>query len=557
MTKRIFRSIVLVALAVFLASLVLILGVLYTYFSQVQQSQLKTQTLLAAQAASHEGVAYFSGLENLDCRITWIAADGSVLYDNRSDSTGMENHLEREEIREALESGLGESVRYSNTRLERSLYCAQRLPDGTVIRLSEAQSSVLNLILGIAQPICVVIAVALVLSSLLAFRLSRRIVEPLNHLDLDDPTDHGVYEELSPLLRRIDSQQRQLRIQTTELLSRKNEFDAVTDGISEGLILLNSRCGILAINRAACRILNVDKSCVGQDILSTDRTQGIEAVLLKALDGIRAEMTASLGASEYLVDASPVVTDGTVTGVALLLFDITEQRRTEQLRREFTANVSHELKTPLQSISGCAELLSHGLVKQEDVAGFSKKIYAESQRMISLVEDILRLSQLDEGSSEIVWQELELQAVAREAVLPLSAQADRNHVTLEVTGDPVLIHSVRQLIVTVAANLCSNAVKYNRRGGSVTLRTWKEGREACLSVADTGIGIPEEDHDRIFERFYRVDKSRSKEVGGTGLGLSIVKHAVQTLRGRIELESTPDVGTTITVRLPLEQESKR
>ena len=550
MTKRIFRATVLVALVVFLASLALIMGVLYTYFSQNQQSQLRSQTVLAAQAAAHEGVDYFSGLEGLECRITWIDADGTVLYDNRSDSAGMENHLEREEIREALATGSGESVRYSATRLERSLYCARLLPDGTVIRLSQAQSSALNLLLGVAQPICVVIAVALVLSFLLAYRLSRRIVEPLNHLDLDDPMNNGVYEELSPLLRRIDSQQRQLRIQTAELLSRKNEFDAVTDGISEGLILLNSRCAILAINHTACRLLKVDKSCVGRDILNVSRVQGLEAVLLKALDGVRAERTVELDSCEYLIDASPVFTDGTVTGVALLLFDVTEQRKHELLRREFTANVSHELKTPLQSISGCAELLSRGMVRQEDVAGFSEKIYTEARRMIRLVEDILRLSQLDEGSGTLAWETVELGSVAAEAAAGLAEQARRAGVTVEVTGQTVSVYSVRQLLATVAGNLCSNAVKYNRRGGSVTLRTWKEAGEACLSVADTGIGIPAEDQGRIFERFYRVDKSRSKEVGGTGLGLSIVKHAVQTLGGRIELESTPGEGTTVTVRLP-------
>lgn len=553
MTKRIFRSIVLVALAVFLASMVLVVGVLYTYFSRVQQNQLHTQTLLAAQAASHEGVDYFSGLDGLDCRITWIDADGTVLYDNRSDSNEMENHLEREEIREALETGSGESVRYSATRLERSLYCAQRLPDGTVLRLSEAQSSVLNLILGIAQPICVVIAVALVLSLVLAFRLSRRIVKPLNHLDLDDPMNNGVYEELTPLLRRIDSQQRQLRIQTAALLSKQNEFNAVTDGISEGLVLLNSRCDILAINRTASRLLKIDKSCVGQDILHSSRTQGVESVILKALDGIRAEMTAKLGGAEYLVDASPVYTEGVVTGVALLLFDITEKRKTEMLRREFTANVSHELKTPLHSISGYAELLCRGMVRQEDVQLFSEKIHAEAQRMIRLVEDIIRLSQLDEGPADLVWEKLELQTLVREVAASLTAQAERADVEVEITGEPIRIFGVRQLVMTIVANLYSNAVKYNRRGGSVTLRTWEENGEGCFRVTDTGIGIPEEDHERIFERFYRVDKSRSKEVGGTGLGLSIVKHAVQTLGGRIGVESTPGQGTAITVRFRMEQ----
>ena len=548
MTKRIFRSIWLVALAVFLASLVLIMGMLYTYFTHVQQEQLKNQTMLAAQAAAHEGIDYFEGLNIPDCRITWIDTDGTVLYDNRSQIDVMENHMDREEIREALETGYGESIRYSATLTESAFYSAQRLPDDTVLRLSMAQISALNLILGMAQPICVVIAVALVLSMLLAFRLSKRIVEPLNKLNLDDPMSGEYYEELTPLLRRIDGQHRQLHAQATALNRKQNEFDAVTANMSEGLVLLNSKCVILTLNSAARRLLNLSRSSIGTDILAYERAIGIQPLLLKALDGHQAEKIFSLPGGEYQLNASPVLTDGTVTGIVLLLFDVTEKLRSEQLRREFTANVTHELKTPLQSISGYAELMSQGIVKSEDVAPFSGKIYTEAQRMIRLVEDIIRLSQLDEGSADMQPETIDLYSKAYEVVATLTAVAEQADVKLTLEGSTTQFRCIPNLISGILTNLCDNAIKYNRPGGSVTVRIGQEKGCAFLSVADTGIGIPVEHQSRIFERFYRVDKSHSKEVGGTGLGLSIVKHAVQILGGRIDLKSAPGKGTTITIR---------
>ena len=548
MTKRIFRSIWLVALAVFLASLVLIMGMLYTYFTHVQQEQLKNQTTLAAQAAANEGIDYFAGLDIPGCRITWIDTDGTVLYDNRSETAVMENHMEREEIREALETGYGESARYSATLTESAFYSAQRLPDGTVLRLSMAQNSVLNLTLGMAQPICVVIAVALALSILLAFRLSKRIVEPLNRLELDDPMSGEYYEELTPLLRRIDGQHKQLRAQAVALNRKQNEFDAVTANMSEGLVLLNSKCVILTLNGAARRLLNLSRSSIGTDILAYERTLGIQTLLLKALDGHQSEKVFSLTEGEYQIDASPVFTDGTVTGVVLLLFDVTEKLRSEQLRREFTANVTHELKTPLQSISGYAELLSQGIVKSEDVAPFSEKIHTEARRMIQLVEDIIRLSQLDEGAADMQQEIIDLHSKASEIIAALSPSAEQAEVKLTLEGSSTMFKCIPNLISGILTNLCSNAIKYNRPGGSVTVRVGRDKGCTFLSVADTGIGIPVEHQSRIFERFYRVDKSHSKEVGGTGLGLSIVKHAAQILGGRIDLKSAPGKGTTITIR---------
>ena len=548
MTKRIFRSIWLVALLVFLASLALIMGMMYTYYTGIQREQLKSQTLLAAQAAAHEGMEYFAGLEIPDCRITWIDTDGTVLYDSRSEITAMENHLQREEIRQALKTGYGESARYSATLTESYFYSAQQLPDGTVLRLSMAQTSALNLILGMAQPICVGIAVALVLSMVLAARLSKSIVDPLNRLDLDDPLSQSHYEELTPLLRRIDQQHRQLHAQAVTLNRKQNEFDAVTSSMSEGLVLLNSSCVILTMNRAARHLLGLNHSSVGTDILSYNRN--LSDLLLSALDGKRAEKIMEFSGGSYQVDANPVFTDGAVTGLALLLIDITQKLQAEQLRREFTANVSHELKTPLHSISGYAELLSRGIAAPDDVAPFSGKIYAESQRMIRLVEDIIRLSQLDEGTGDMQLETLDLYAKVQEVTAQLAEYARSAQVTLTVEGESLRLRSIPHLLTAIVMNLCENAIKYNHAGGSVTVRIGKAEGCAYLSVADTGIGIPAEHQSRIFERFYRVDKSHSKEVGGTGLGLSIVKHAVQILNGRIELKSAPEQGTTITVFFP-------
>lgn len=548
MTSRIFRCILLVALCVFLASLILIFGLIYNHYSQLQMDQLRTQTQLVAQGASHEGMDYFSNLQIQDCRILWLDQNGTVLYENTAENAPQESFLEQEEIRLALETGYGESTRDS-TLLERSLYCAQRLPDGTVLRLSVTQSSVLTLVLGFAQPICLVIAVALALSLYLAFRLSRRIVEPLNSLNLDKPMEASCYEELTPLLRRIDTQQQQLKIQSSALQRKQKEFDTVTGSMSEGLVLLNSSCRILTVNSAARKLLKLSASCIDSDILSYNKDLG--DLLLNALNGERTEKLLSLDGGAYQVDASPVITDTGVSGVVLLLFDVTEKHKAEQLRREFTANVSHELKTPLHSISGYAELMSHGIARPEDTQEFSVRIYSEAQRMIRLVEDIIRLSQLDEGVGSNATETVDLYQIAQDILQSLSQEAERAQVTLALHGSRRNVSTVPHLIRGILNNLCDNAIKYNRTGGSVTV-TIGEGAQACIKVEDTGIGIPEEHRSRIFERFYRVDKSHSKAVGGTGLGLSIVKHAAISLNARLELESEPGQGTTVTLWLPTE-----
>ncbi len=449
MTKKIFKALCLVAFTVFLASVVLIMAVLYGYFSRVQQTQLRMQTQLAAQGVELGGMAYFDGMDVRDYRITWIDRDGSVLYDSDADSDAMANHLEREEVQKALANGFGESHRYSSTLMARFLYTAQRLSDGTVLRLAIAQNTVLTMLLGVGQGFAAVIVLALILSVLLARRLSRRIVQPLNEVDLDRPLANEGYEEIAPLLYRLDNQQRQLRAQAEQLE-----------------------------------------------------------------------------------------------------LDMAEKAEAERMRREFTANVSHELKTPLQTISGYAELIENGVAKPEDVRPFAGKICAESQRMIQLVSDVISLSHLDEGMGDMRFEDTDLYGVAGAVVRDLQAKADKAGVTLALTGGPAPMSAIPQLAHSIVFNLCDNAIKYNREGGHMTVDAHREGTDAVLTVTDDGIGIPAEQQERIFERFYRVDKSRSKAIGGTGLGLSIVKHAALVLGANIRLQSEVGKGTAVTVRFP-------
>lgn len=550
MTERIFKSICIVALTVFFASVLLFMDVLYGYFSNVQRGQLRMQTNLAAQGVSNEGIEYFEGLDVNDFRITWIDTDGTVLYDSKSDSAGMENHLEREEIAQALSDGVGESSRYSDTLLERSIYCARRLSDGTVLRLSVVQDTLLTLFLGMFQPICVIFAAAFVLSLTLAFRLSKGIVKPLNELDLDNPMSNDGYEELSPLLKRIAAQQRQIRRQGEKLGQKQNEFEAVTTGMKEGLVLLNEKRIILSINPAAMRLFETDNSCVGKYLLSLNKSLKLQELLQRAEEGGDAEIVMELCGGKYRLEADPVFSDGLISGIVLLMTDVTEKEKSEQLRREFTANVSHELKTPLHTILGCAELMAAGMVQEADLMKFSKQIYAETQRMIRLVEDVIRLSHLDEGAYDMKREETDLYALAEDTVQALLPEAKAAGIQMNLCGESATVYGVRQLLSGILYNLCDNAIKYNRRGGSVTIGIKEEENGVSLSVADTGIGIPAEYQERIFERFYRVDKSHSKEIGGTGLGLSIVKHAARLHNASIELHSIVDGGTTVTVCFP-------
>lgn len=570
MTKKIFRSICLVAIIVFISSVVLIMGVLYDYFSDVLLYQLKMQTNLASQGVSKDGLRYFEGLNEDHYRITWMDADGTILYDSQSDSAAMENHLEREEIRQALETGYGESDRYSKTLTERSFYSAKRLDDGSILRLCTTHGTIFILLLGMSQPVCLVFAIAIILSVVLAARLSSNIVKPFNALDLDNPLQAEHYEELTPLLRRIASQQNQLKLKEAQLQQKQEELHAVVSHMNEGMILLSADGAILSINPAAAILLNpplstypghmpsdspqpvhpVIKAQIGKPLAKACHYQPLLDAADSALLGSPQEQVVLLNSRHYQITASPVISDGSVSGAAMLLLDVTEKEKAEQMRREFTANVSHELKTPLHAISGYAELLKNDMVKKTDICPFAEKIYTEAQRMAKLVEDIISLSHLDEGAGDMQFEPLDLHAVAASAVRSLSPEAGDAGVTMALSGGTAVINGIPQLLSGIVYNLCDNAIKYNRTGGSVLVCVQDKPGQAILTVRDTGIGIPPEHQEHIFERFYRVDKSHSKQLGGTGLGLSIVKHAAIIHHAKISLQSVSGEGTTITVVFP-------
>ena len=549
MTKRIFRATLLVGVAVLIASLALVMGVLYSYFGRVQESQLRAELSLAAVGVEKNGTDYLRALQSHQYRITWVRADGTVVYDTQVDAETMENHAQRQEIQQALAAGEGESSRYSSTLLQKTVYYAQRLPDGTVLRLSAVRVTAGVLVLNMLQPILLVLAAALILSGVLAGRLARRITEPLNRLDLEHPLENDTYEELAPLLRRMEHQRRQIDRQMGELRQRSEEFDQITGSMNEGLVLLDEAGAILSINPAARRLLDADGDCVGQDFLTVDRDVTMSDALRQAAEQGHSEFRGERNGREYQFDVTRIQTEGRTAGTVLLVFDVTERAFAERNRREFTANVSHELKTPLQGIIGSAELLENGMVKQEDVPRFVGHIRAEAQRLVTLIGDIIRLSQLDEGEP-MPTEPVELLAVAREVAENLRSAAETRNVTVEVTGTPATVSGVRRLLYEIVLNLCDNAIKYNTEGGRVEVEVAQDGGTAAVTVRDTGIGIPPEHQSRVFERFYRVDKSHSKASGGTGLGLSIVKHAVQYHHGVIQLKSEVGKGTEIRVTFP-------
>jgi len=552
MTKRIFNSICTVALVVFCASLFLIMGILYDYFSTIQRNQLKSQTALTSQGVTNEGSNYFDNLKIEPCRITWIAADGSVLYDSITNEADMENHLSREEIQLALKNGYGESTRFSSTIMQRSLYSAKKLSNGTIIRLSIAQSTSFMLLLGMLYPICIIFIIAIILSLVLASRLAKKIVKPLNELNLDNPLSNKDYDELTPLLRKLDLQQHELMRQEVKLKRKTNEFDTVTGNMNEGFILINENATILSINPAAKKLLAIDMACIGQNILTINHSAVLHELLHKALDGESTQSILHLFDGAYQVNVNPVYSENHISGAVILMFNVTEKENAEKMRREFTANVSHELKTPLHSISGYAELMQKGLVKSEDINQFTGKIYSETQRMIRLVDDIIRLSRLDEGVSPALREAVNLYSISTEVVRSLEPAASLAGVSLTLSGDSSEIKGFSQHIRSIIYNLCDNAIKYNRADGEVNIRVSSDASFATVTVQDTGIGIPPEHHSRIFERFYSVDRSHSKEIGGTGLGLSIVKHAAKLHNAQIELSSVVNQGTTISIRFPKE-----
>lgn len=546
MTKKIFYSIFLVAIAVLLACFSIIMGVLYDYSNTIQKNHMKDELELVAQAVETSGVQYLERLETDSCRITLVSSDGDVLYDSKTSADKMENHAKREEIKEALKKGFGESSRYSATLTEETFYYAKKLANGNVVRVSVDHATMLTLVLGMLTPIIIVLIGALALSIFLAYRISKRIVEPLNSIDLDKPFENEAYDELAPLLTHIERQKEQIHNQYKELEVRKSEFYAVIENMNEGLVLLSGDYTVLSINPAAGAFFSASPECIGKDFLTLERNHEINKALDNAVQDGRSEIEVSRNGHEYQLNISRIGSDEQKSGVVILVFDISDKVFAERNRKEFTANVSHELKTPLQSIMGSAELLENGLVKADDVPKFIGRIRSEAARLVTLIEDIIRLSQLDE-STDFPLEDADIYEIAKDEAETLSLTAQKRNVTISVKGKSTVIHAPKQLLHEIIYNLCDNAIKYNKEGGSVEVSVEESDNNVILSVSDTGIGIPLDNQSRVFERFYRVDKSHSKETGGTGLGLSIVKHAVQYLNGKISLESTVGKGTKISV----------
>ena len=547
MKKRIFSYMFRTVLLTLLLGSCAVMLILYNYFGRVQLDQLRTESKMTAEAVEKDGLNYLYKRHLTKTRITWIAADGTVIYDNQGDASKMGNHGDRPEVVQALKEGIGESSRYSETLSRQMLYNARKLPDGTVIRLSEGRDSVLRAAFAALFPMTLVLAVLLLISWFYSSRMSRKIVQPINSFDLDHPLENEEYPELSPFAHRIYEQQKQIQQQKEHLYRSEKSFVSVTDNMKEGLILLNPDGRILTINRPAMALLNTTAGCVGKDILYLERRIEFEKALDLAAKGNHQELILSYSGRSYQMDITPVYNNDSLTGMVLLLFDVTDRIKAEQMRKEFSANVSHELKTPLHTISGCAELLESGEVKPEDTKKFIHTIYTQAHRMIDLVQDILYISHLDEGAQDLKWEKTDLMGAVKKAVDQLTPTAAQRGIRLYPTGLSSDIDGIPRLVESIVYNLIDNAIKYNHNNGAVYIALKNRNDSVVLTVEDTGIGIPEEDQYRIFERFYRVDKSHSREIGGTGLGLSIVKHACQILHAKIRVDSTLGDGSTFTV----------
>ncbi len=546
MTKKIFYSIFTVSLVVLLASIGIATSFLYDYFNKSQIKQLKAELSLVADTVNEVGIGYFDNFDSTAFRFTLVNADGTVLYDTEANAAQMENHADREEIIEAFKEGKGSSTRNSSTLTEKTFYEAVLLKNGNVLRISVSRFTVGALILGMLPSISAILLIAAAVALILAHSMAKKITDPLMKLDLEHPTDNTTYEELTPILTKIHKQHKQIKSQMETLRRKSDEFEQIVSSMNEGLVLLDEHGMVLSMNASAKKIFAVKNDIKGSDFLLVDRTSKMSKAVWKALDGNHSEYTEQRDGNEYQFTVNPIESDGKVLGAVILVFDITDRAFAQRNRQEFTANVTHELKTPLQSIIGSAELLENGLVKAEDTAKFVGNIRKEATRLVSLISDIIRLSQLDENH-EPATETVELCEVAQEVTEVLSASAAKRNTQLSVVGEPQTIYGVRRYIYEIIYNLCDNAIRYNVDGGKVEIIIGESEGHAFITVKDTGIGIPAEHQSRIFERFYRVDKSHSKETGGTGLGLSIVKHAVQYHGGKITLDSQMGKGTTITV----------
>lgn len=547
MTKKIFRNIFAVALGVLLCSLVLITGVMYEYFSVQYKAQLDTNASYIASVVGDGGIPALEKFRASKNRITLIAADGTVLFDNRADISGMENHADRSEVQEALETGVGRAERTSDTFSEMTYYYAVRLSDGRILRVSSTRFSIAALILGILQPIFLIIAAAVFVSLVLASKLSKSVVKPINSLNLDDPDAEDVYDELAPLMLRIRNQNRQISKQIEELKIKQQEFSTITENMSEGFIIIDKSTSVLSYNSSALKLLDPRMPEDSGSVLALNRSESFRYVVDTSLAGAHCEKLMKHDNRFFQLIANPVYDDSRLIGAVIIILDVTEREESEHLRREFTANVSHELKTPLTSISGFAEIIKDGLAKPEDIPRFAENIYNETGRLINLVGDIIKLSQLDENSIPLEREIVDLADISDSVIKMLSSKADDRLIKVSCICSSAPVLGVRQILEEMIYNLVDNSIKYNHEGGSITITCSSNNSLSTVSVCDTGIGIPACDTKRVFERFYRVDKSHSKEIGGTGLGLSIVKHGAAYHDASVELISEPGVGTTVTL----------
>ncbi|MDD6221376.1 MAG: ATP-binding protein [Lachnospiraceae bacterium] len=552
MTKQIFKHMQILITIALVAAFAAVLGILYSYFGVVQEGQVRSEAKLAAQGVEADGISYLEKLDLDTTRVTLIASDGQVLYDSEADAVTLENHADRPEVKAALADGEGTSIRFSGTLLKSFVYCAERLSDGTVLRVAEPRDTALNIAAGMIPFVLMLIIILMVCMWFAARRVAKHITQPLNQLDLDHPMENNEYEEISPLLGRIYTQQKQIADEKGRLVRIERDFTAVTQHMAEGLILLDEEGRILNMNNKAGKLLNAGDVYIGTDILALERREKFRKVLAGALlEGEHGETVLPYDRLSYQVDVTPVLDGRKVIGTVVLLFDVTERETAEQMRREFTANVSHELKTPLHTISGCAEMLESGGVKPEDQKKFVHLIYTQVQRMITLVQDILYISHLDEGAVDMNCVKIDMCLMTNKVIESLSHEAEKKHVSVSLESDgEVIYYGVARLTESIIFNLVDNAIKYNKEGGAVHVSLHAGAHTVTLKVADNGIGIPEEDQSRIFERFYRVDKSRSREIGGTGLGLAIVKHAAMLQNAQIKLDSRIGEGSTFTVIFP-------
>ncbi len=550
MFKKIFRSSLLTAMIVLLASIFLIMGILHGIFENQLEDQLQKETAFVATAIENEGISYFDNLSKDGDRVTLIDKDGTVLADSQVDVSKLENHGDREEVKQAETEGRGQSVRYSSTMTEKTVYYAQKLDNGQILRISADQFTIVTILLGISQPIAIVVIAAIVLSLILSMNVAKHIVEPINDLDLDDPMENTVYDELSPLLRKIAHQNSTIEEQLKEARQKQEEFRIITDNMSEGFIVIDNQMKILTYNAAALKLFGAEQK-TPENILALSRSKPFRDAIYKSLDGEHSQAEMTTDERVYSIISNPVYdTEQEVIGAVIVVIDITEISRREQLRREFTSNVSHELKTPLTSISGFAEIMKSGGTDEATVVDFSRSIYDEAQRLISLVSDIIKLSELDDGTIEYEPETVDLYTLSLEIASRLSPQAQEKKIHFTVNGEKAEITGVRKILDEIIFNLCDNAVKYNRSGGDVKVSVKNSADTVTVTVSDTGIGIPTVQQDRVFERFYRVDKARSKSIGGTGLGLSIVKHGVMYHNAQISLESKENEGTTVVINFP-------